>query len=92
MHFQSRSKLLLKLVLVLTMHDIFATTLSNQRSINQSCLVEYLVLSHSDSMVVGFITTYAISAYHHYRCEFESRSGEVYSIQHYVIKLVSDLL
>ena len=30
-------------------------------------------------------------AYHHYRCEFESRSGEVYSIQHYVIKFFSDL-
>ena len=28
---------------------------------------------------------------HHYRCEFESRSGEVYSMQHYVIKFVSDL-
>ena len=26
------------------------------------------------------------------RCEFESHSGEVYSIQHYVIKFVSDLL
>jgi hypothetical protein len=26
---------------------------------------------------------------HHYRCEFESRSGEVYSMQHYVIKFVS---
>jgi hypothetical protein len=37
-----------------------------------------------DRMVVGFITTYAIS------CEFESRSGEVYSIQHYVIKFASD--
>jgi hypothetical protein len=23
-----------------------------------------------DGMVVGFISTYAISAYHHYRCEF----------------------
>ena len=45
-----------------------------------------------DRMVVGFTTTYAISDYHHYRCEFESSSGEVYSIQHYVIKkLVSDL-
>jgi hypothetical protein len=32
-----------------------------------------------------------ISAYHPYRCKFESRSGEVYSIQHYVIKFVSDL-
>ena len=41
-------------------------------------------------MVVGFITTYAISAYHQ-RCECDSRSGEVYLIQHYVIKFVSDL-
>ena len=28
----------------------------------------------SDRMVVRFITTYAISAYHHLHCEFESRS------------------
>ena len=35
--------------------------------------------------------TCAISAYHNYRCEFKSRSGKVYSIQHYVIKFVSDL-
>jgi hypothetical protein len=35
-----------------------------------------------DRMVVGFTTTYAISAYHHKRCEFKSRSGEVYSILH----------
>ena len=40
-------------------------------------------------MVVGFTTTYAISAYHHWCCEFESRSGR--RVQHYVIKLVSDL-
>jgi len=39
-----------------------------------------------DCMVVGFITTY-----HHKRCEFESHSGNVYSIQHYVIKFVSNL-
>ena len=44
-----------------------------------------------DRMVAGFITTYAISAYHHQRCEFESSSGEVYSIQHYVIKFVINL-
>jgi len=25
-------------------------------------------------MSVGYITTYAISVYHHYRCEFESHS------------------
>jgi len=42
-----------------------------------------------DCMVVRFKTSYAISANHHWRCEFESHSGEVYSIQHYVIKFVS---
>jgi hypothetical protein len=42
-----------------------------------------------DWIVVEFITTYGIGTYHH--CEFESRSGDVYSIQHYVIKFVSDL-
>jgi hypothetical protein len=39
-------------------------------------------------MVVGFTTTYAISAYHHWCCEFEYRSGR--GEQHYVIKFVSD--
>ena len=38
-----------------------------------------------------FTTTCAISAYHHLSCEFEPRSCWVYSIQHYVIKFVSDL-
>ena len=41
-------------------------------------------------MVVGFTITYAaISAYHHWCCDFESRSGR--GVQHYVIKFVSDL-
>jgi hypothetical protein len=44
-----------------------------------------------ECMVVRFTTTYAISAYHHERCLLESRSGKVYSIQHYVIKFVSNL-
>ena len=39
-------------------------------------------------MVVGFTANYAISAYHQRCCEFESRSGR--SVQHYVIKFVSD--
>jgi hypothetical protein len=43
-----------------------------------------------DRMVVGYTTTYAISAYHHWCCEFESQSGQ--GVQHYVIKFVSDLL
>ena len=38
-----------------------------------------------DHMVVGFITIYAISAYHHKPCEVKLRSGEVYLIQHYMI-------
>jgi hypothetical protein len=44
-----------------------------------------------DHMVVRFITTYAISALDQLGYEFEFRSGEVYSIQHFVIKFVSDL-
>jgi len=35
-----------------------------------------------DGMVVGFTNTYAISAYRHWCCEFESRSGR--GVQHYV--------
>jgi len=35
-----------------------------------------------DRMVVGFTTTYVISAYQHWCCEFESRSGR--GAQHYV--------
>ena len=33
-----------------------------------------------DRMVVGFIITYAISAYQHLRCEFEPCSGEVHTL------------
>jgi len=40
-------------------------------------------------MVVGFTTTYAIGAYHHWCCWFESRSGR--GVQHYVIQFFSDL-
>jgi hypothetical protein len=40
-------------------------------------------------MVVGFTTTYAIGAYHHGCCGFDSRPGR--GVQHYVIKFVSDL-
>jgi hypothetical protein len=44
-----------------------------------------------DRMVIWFATTYVVSAYHHQRSVFEYSSGWVYSIQHYVIKFVSDL-
>jgi hypothetical protein len=45
--------------------------------------------SSRDRMVVGFTTTYAISTYHHWCCEFESRSER--GVQQYVIKFVSYL-
>jgi hypothetical protein len=35
-------------------------------------------------------SAFAVSAYHHYRCEFEPRSGDVYSIQRDVIKFVNE--
>ena len=34
------------------------------------------------NMVVEFTTTHAISVYYHKSYEFESHSGEVYSIKH----------
>ena len=40
-------------------------------------------------MVVGYTANYAISAYNHWCCEFESRSG--WGVQHSVIKFVSDM-
>ena len=40
--------------------------------------------------MVVIVATYAISTYHHTSCEFESCS-QLYSIQHYVIKLDNDL-
>jgi hypothetical protein len=55
-------------------------------------IISHLILGGrrgGDRMVVGFTTAYAISAYHHWCCEFESRPGR--GVQHYVIKFVSDL-
>jgi hypothetical protein len=53
--------------------------------------VEFINRGHRgrDHMVVGFTTTYAISAYDHSYCEFESRPWR--GVQHYVIKFPSDL-
>ena len=48
------------------------------------------IKSWSWSYVVGFTTTCVVSAYHHYSCSNPDH-GEAYSIQHYVIKFVSDL-
>jgi hypothetical protein len=35
-----------------------------------------------DRIVVGFTIAYAISSYHHWNCEFESHSDQMYLIQH----------
>ena len=43
-----------------------------------------------DHMVVGFPTTCTISAYHTKVVSLNTAHGEVLSIQHYVIKFVSD--
>jgi hypothetical protein len=58
----------------------------------QSCRLNTIGDHHGrDCMVVGFITTYAISTYHHSCCEFKSHLRErCTQIQHYVIKFVSD--
>jgi hypothetical protein len=49
----------------------------------------FINILRARSMVVGFTSTYAVSAYRHWCGEFESRSGR--GVQHYVIKFVSDL-
>ena len=67
-------------------HDII-----NKDATNKVFLFSFLVQGCRDRMVVGFTPTYAISAYYYSSYEIESRSGEVYLIQHYVIKIVSDL-
>jgi hypothetical protein len=42
--------------------------------INQSSdILPSSIWGHRDRMVIGFIITYAISAYHHKCCQFESR-------------------
>jgi hypothetical protein len=40
------------------------------------------------AVVAVIVWIYAISTYHHWCCEFESRSGG--GVKHYVIKFVSD--
>ena len=52
-------------------------------------MYQWIFHSGRDRMVVGFTTTYAISAYHHWCCEFEPRLRR--GVQHYVIRFVSDL-
>ena len=74
-------------------HDIFTLNIKTLRkwlfTMKTMLLRQWRDHHDRDCMVVGFTTTYAISAYHHWCCEFESRWGQ--GAQHYVIKFVSDL-
>ena len=45
-----------------------------------------------DRRVVGFTTTYVISVYRHWNAGSKPAHGEVYSLQHYVIKFVNIIL
>ena len=51
-------------------------------TLNIHCVLSKGCRGH-DHMVGGFTTTYAISAYHHWCCEFESLSGQ--SVQHLTV-------
>ena len=67
--------------------SIRSQTITNCTFICYNNTCHFGVCRGRDHMVVGFITIYAISGYHYKRCEFESRSGKVCSMQHYVISL-----
>jgi hypothetical protein len=49
------------------------------------CILYICLLPGRHRMVVKFRTTYAISAYHHQRCEFESHSGDVQRVHHKIM-------
>jgi hypothetical protein len=57
------------------------------------CIIKFQIKQRGrcgcDRMVAGFTTTYTISVYHHWCCEFKSRSGQ--GVQQYVIRFVNDL-
>jgi len=69
--------------------DYIGIFLQVARLLSPYCSLQQLHVSNWD--MFHELTTLAISAYKHLSCEFESFSGEVYSMQHYVIKFVSDL-
>jgi hypothetical protein len=58
-------------------------------SLNSSSTVKLIGRRGRDCMVVAFTTIYAISAYHLWCCELESRSG--WGVQHYVIYIKTEI-
>jgi len=73
-------------IFIIHIHVACEQNLYNYQRLQSKLLCQPPLLSERhcgrDRMVVGFTTTYEISAYHHWCCELESHSGEVYSIQH----------
>jgi hypothetical protein len=60
--------------------------------VKQQLIIRWQGRCDRDRMEVGFTTICTISAYHHYKIVISNPiHGDVYSIQHYVIKFVSDL-
>ena len=93
----SMGKLCVFLCLMIQSGKWFCSCFNTGQIVNYHCLnVNCINLAKiksaggRDRMVVGFTTTYVISACHHWCCELESRPGR--GVQHYVIKFVSDLL
>ena len=71
---------------IIYIHNVCPTTMNEAR---RCCLTLTRGRRDRDRIVVGFTTTYAIDAYHHWCCRFDSQSG--WGVQHYVIKFVGDL-
>ena len=42
-------------------------------------------------MMAEITTTYALSAYHHLRCDSNPVHDKAFSMQHYVMQVISDL-
>ena len=76
-------------LLTFLLFKLFNVNPNNQIKHLTLLLVQWGGLRGRDRLVVGFTTTYAISAYHHWCCELESRSWR--GVQHYEIKFVSNL-
>jgi hypothetical protein len=58
---------------------------------NQLTFLKVYMRDRVGRMIVGFKTIYAISAYHTTVGSSNPAHGKLYSIQHYMVKYVSDL-
>ena len=74
------------------MRAIIADPLKRTWHLGMALLIPWWGRRGHNPMLVGFTTTYAISAYHHWYCSSNPTHGEVHSIQHYMIKFVTSWL